>query len=165
MKRCVLDGSRLASMDAVYHALGEAFSFPQYFGNNPDALWDALGDYSGEPGLDPGGGIEQRLVAEARADELDAERQAVRPRAGGQCHARGPGQGPDRVEVWSAGRFETLRRFTRCARGQQDVDIVEDVVEMRAERLGSLDRLDIVGERQLPPRRQQGVAQDLAHLV
>ncbi len=49
MKRCVLDGSRLASMDAVYHALGEAFSFPQYFGNNPDALWDALGDYSGEP--------------------------------------------------------------------------------------------------------------------
>ena len=49
MKRCVLDGSRLASMDAVYHALGEAFLFPQHFGNNPDALWDALGDYSGEP--------------------------------------------------------------------------------------------------------------------
>ena len=49
MKRYVLDGSRLASMEAVYRALGEAFGFPHYFGNNPDALWDALGDYSGEP--------------------------------------------------------------------------------------------------------------------
>ncbi len=49
MKRCVLDGSRLTTMEAVYRALGEAFRFPQYFGNNPDALWDALGDYSGEP--------------------------------------------------------------------------------------------------------------------
>jgi RNAse (barnase) inhibitor barstar len=25
------------------------FRFPAHFGNNPDALWDALGDYSGEP--------------------------------------------------------------------------------------------------------------------
>jgi ribonuclease inhibitor len=49
MKKCVLDGSRLANTEAVYHALAEAFSFPKYFGNNPDALWDALGDYSGEP--------------------------------------------------------------------------------------------------------------------
>jgi ribonuclease inhibitor len=49
MKTCVLDGARLASTEAVYRALGEAFRFPRYFGNNPDALWDALGDYSGEP--------------------------------------------------------------------------------------------------------------------
>ncbi len=49
MKKCILDGSRLASTEAVYRALGEAFGFPQYFGNNPDALWDALGDYGGEP--------------------------------------------------------------------------------------------------------------------
>ena len=33
----------------MYRALAEAFQFPQYFGNNPDALWDALGEYSGEP--------------------------------------------------------------------------------------------------------------------
>ena len=51
MKKCVLDGSRLADMAAVYRVLGEAFRFPEYFGNNPDALWDALGDYSGEPVL------------------------------------------------------------------------------------------------------------------
>ncbi len=49
MKKCVLDGSRLANTESVYRALGEVFRFPQYFGNNPDALWDALGDYSGEP--------------------------------------------------------------------------------------------------------------------
>ena len=49
MKECVLDGSRLGDAEAVYRALAEAFRFPEYFGNNPDALWDALGDYSGEP--------------------------------------------------------------------------------------------------------------------
>jgi ribonuclease inhibitor len=49
MKECVLDGSRLVDANAVYRALAETFQFPQYFGNNPDALWDALGDYSGEP--------------------------------------------------------------------------------------------------------------------
>ena len=49
MKKCVLDGTRLVDAAAVYGALAEAFQFPEYFGNNPDALWDALGDYSGEP--------------------------------------------------------------------------------------------------------------------
>lgn len=49
MKKCVLDGDRLADPEAVYRALAEAFQFPEYFGSNPDALWDALGDYGGEP--------------------------------------------------------------------------------------------------------------------
>ena len=49
MKECILDGSRLGDAAAVYRVLAKAFRFPQYFGNNPDALWDALGDYSGEP--------------------------------------------------------------------------------------------------------------------
>ena len=49
MKKCILDGARLANTEAVYRALGDAFQFPEYFGNNPDALWDVLGDYSGEP--------------------------------------------------------------------------------------------------------------------
>ena len=49
MKECVLEGTRLADAEAVYRELAEAFRFPRYFGNNPDALWDALGDYSGEP--------------------------------------------------------------------------------------------------------------------
>ena len=49
MKQCVLDGSWLSDTDAIYRTLSRAFQFPEYFGNNPDALWDALGDYSGEP--------------------------------------------------------------------------------------------------------------------
>ena len=49
MKRCVLDGGRLADPAAVYRELAAAFHFPDYFGGNPDALWDALGEYGGEP--------------------------------------------------------------------------------------------------------------------
>jgi len=45
----VLEGGDLADAAAVYRALADAFRFPAYFGHNPDALWDALGDYSGEP--------------------------------------------------------------------------------------------------------------------
>ena len=29
--------------------LGEALHVPSYFGNNPDALWDAISEYGGEP--------------------------------------------------------------------------------------------------------------------
>jgi RNAse (barnase) inhibitor barstar len=46
MKRCVLDGGDAA---AAYRRLAAAFEFPPHFGANPDALWDALGDYAGEP--------------------------------------------------------------------------------------------------------------------
>ncbi|HKS87871.1 MAG TPA: barstar family protein [Stellaceae bacterium] len=49
MKKCVLDGSRLAGAAEIYRELAEAFGFPEYFGDNPDALWDALGDYRGQP--------------------------------------------------------------------------------------------------------------------
>ena len=49
MKTCVLDGSRLDDAEAVYRELGLVFRLPPHFGNNPDALWDALGEYGGEP--------------------------------------------------------------------------------------------------------------------
>lgn len=49
MKTCVLDGSRLRDAAAHYRELGAAFRVPAHFGNNPDALWDALGEYGGEP--------------------------------------------------------------------------------------------------------------------
>lgn len=49
MKKCVLDGGKLADAAAIYRALADVFRFPDYFGANPDALWDALGEYSGEP--------------------------------------------------------------------------------------------------------------------
>ena len=49
MKRCVVDAATLKSPVDVYRELAAVFAFPDYFGNNPDALWDALSEYSGEP--------------------------------------------------------------------------------------------------------------------
>jgi len=49
MRTCVLDGAILPDAAAVYRTLGEAFAAPDYFGHNPDALWDAITDYHGEP--------------------------------------------------------------------------------------------------------------------
>ena len=49
MKSCILDGARLADAAAIYHELAAAFDPPAYFGANPDALWDAITEYSGEP--------------------------------------------------------------------------------------------------------------------
>ena len=49
MKRCVLDGARLADAAAVYRELAAAFHFTDYFGGNADALWAVLGEYGGEP--------------------------------------------------------------------------------------------------------------------
>ena len=47
-KSCVLDGAALADAAAVYRALGDVLGAPHYFGRNPDALWDAIGEYHGE---------------------------------------------------------------------------------------------------------------------
>ena len=49
MKSCTIDGAKLADAAAVYRELATAFNAPGYFGNNPDALWDAITEYSGEP--------------------------------------------------------------------------------------------------------------------
>ena len=49
MKSCVLDGARLADAAAIYREIAAAFDAPAYFGANPDALWDAITEYSGEP--------------------------------------------------------------------------------------------------------------------
>jgi RNAse (barnase) inhibitor barstar len=49
MASCILDGSALPDAAAVYRKLAEALHAPAYFGNNPDALWDAISEYHGEP--------------------------------------------------------------------------------------------------------------------
>ena len=49
MKSCTLDGASIADVAAAYRELGAVFDAPGYFGNNPDALWDAITEYSGEP--------------------------------------------------------------------------------------------------------------------
>ena len=49
MKSCTIDGNTLADAAAAYRELALAFDAPDYFGRNPDALWDAITEYSGEP--------------------------------------------------------------------------------------------------------------------
>jgi len=49
MKSCTLDGASIADVAAAYRELGAVFDAPGYFGNNSDALWDAITEYSGEP--------------------------------------------------------------------------------------------------------------------
>jgi RNAse (barnase) inhibitor barstar len=49
MKRCTLDGAALSDASAVYRRLAAVFVAPDYFGANPDALWDVITEYSGEP--------------------------------------------------------------------------------------------------------------------
>ena len=44
-----IDVGSVITTKELHQLLCKAFQFPDYFGNNPDALWDALGDYSGEP--------------------------------------------------------------------------------------------------------------------
>ena len=48
MKRCILDGDVLVDVSEVYRQFAATFDAPEHFGNNPDALWDLLTDYSGE---------------------------------------------------------------------------------------------------------------------
>jgi ribonuclease inhibitor len=42
MKTCILEGSELADLDAVYDALERQLALPSWFGRNLDALHDAL---------------------------------------------------------------------------------------------------------------------------
>ena len=49
MASCILDGADLPDAAAVYRKLRKALHGPAYFGRNPDALWDAITEYGGEP--------------------------------------------------------------------------------------------------------------------
>ncbi|HNW60358.1 MAG TPA: barstar family protein [bacterium] len=42
VKRCVLQGRELASMERLYDELARQLEFPAWFGRNLDALWDLL---------------------------------------------------------------------------------------------------------------------------
>src|SRR6202040_475176 len=112
-----------------------------------------------QPGFDPGRRVEQRLVTEALTDQLDAERQAVAAVARRQGYTGRPGQSPDRIETGVAGRAEALGGLAGGARGEQHVNLGEEIVEVAAKRLRRLDRLDIGGERQGAAGCEQPVAQ------
>lgn len=42
MRELIVDGKLMQSKEALYVHLNRVFSFPSYFGNNLDALWDVL---------------------------------------------------------------------------------------------------------------------------
>ncbi|MGU3470470.1 barstar family protein [Paenibacillus sp. D51F] len=45
----LLDGSKLATIEAFHDALSRELHFPDYYGRNLDALYDCLTDYAGSP--------------------------------------------------------------------------------------------------------------------
>ena len=42
VKKCLLQGKNLTSLDQLYDELARQLEFPAYFGRNLDALWDLL---------------------------------------------------------------------------------------------------------------------------
>lgn len=42
MKRCLLNGRVIRSLDDLYERLADRLALPAHFGRNLDALWDAL---------------------------------------------------------------------------------------------------------------------------
>jgi ribonuclease inhibitor len=42
IKRCVLNGHAVDSMESFYSEIAGQLPFPKYFGRNLDALWDVL---------------------------------------------------------------------------------------------------------------------------
>ncbi len=48
MKEFIIDGRKMTTQDELFKHLSELMWFPNYFGNNIDALWDILTQVSDE---------------------------------------------------------------------------------------------------------------------
>ncbi len=42
MKRLIIDGTKISDMEELHEFLSKSLRFPDYYGNNLDALWDML---------------------------------------------------------------------------------------------------------------------------
>jgi ribonuclease inhibitor len=42
LKKCILNGKTIRSLDDLYDELSKQLMFPKHFGRNLDALWDVL---------------------------------------------------------------------------------------------------------------------------
>ena len=45
MKYVLLDGNKMTSKETVHAYLASMINFPNYYGNNLDALWDVFNHY------------------------------------------------------------------------------------------------------------------------
>ncbi len=48
MIEIILDGSKMTSNDAAHKYIKECMNFPEYYGENLDALWDLLSTWAAE---------------------------------------------------------------------------------------------------------------------
>ena len=48
MKFAVIDGNSVASMEDIHRTLAQQLAFPEWYGNNLDALYDCLTEISGK---------------------------------------------------------------------------------------------------------------------
>jgi len=67
MRTITLDLGRYGSRKAVHDCLKEQFGFPEYYGENLDALFDCLGDITEDIKIE----FEEDLTLEEPKDELD----------------------------------------------------------------------------------------------
>lgn len=51
MKRCVIDGTKIASLPHLHAVLARELAFPDWYGRNLDALYDCLTSLKGEAEL------------------------------------------------------------------------------------------------------------------
>src|ERR1700745_1467033 len=75
-----------------------------------------------DPVPNPARAGEQTIVIIALRDQLNADRQIVRPTVGRQCHCRRMQSGPHRLHARIASRSAALRRFAGHAWRQQHVE-------------------------------------------
>jgi len=48
MKHCVIDGKQIENREMLHQTLKEALDFPEWYGNNLDAMYDLLTDMQEE---------------------------------------------------------------------------------------------------------------------
>ena len=87
--------------------------------------------------LDPEPEIEEAPVVMTAADQLDADRQSVRPLPGGQGQARHVEQCPQPVEDRRAGAGEPLGRLAGGGEGEDRIELAGPPVRRRPSLVGT----------------------------
>ena len=111
--------------------------------------------------LDPEPDIEEASVVMTPADQLDADRQSVRPLAGGQGQARHVEQCPQPVEDRIARRGEPLRRLTGGGEGEDRIEPPGPFLGRRPGPLGTAQGGAEIVEAQLAAGGDESVGEEV----